>query len=305
MNSKKSLSLKKYTISDRNILDKKTHPSLKYSNVKPKTNTGFNSEKRIEIEKEILKYYKVRNDEIFRRISLGDLIQLMVAFADEVNLIGLPVTYDSKANSEGSEKSRVNNVDKTDEKNSSHNFQILKNSEVQIPQNSNTIPKELQPFLILDVRTENEFKECHLATAAWHDRSRLSRAIGWESIEMRDYKNKEDKLIVVYDNNEALSGSVATMLIHRGYLNIFVLSGGLRLAYDKIGFPLVTNDLSRALTPDVANFLSEKLKNVTVHSALCLEAVPSSFESKSVISRYDKSDLFTNKNMKPKKAPWR
>lgn len=59
MNSKKSLSLKKYTISDRNILDKKTHPSLKYSNVKPKTNTGFNSEKRIEIEKEILKYYKV------------------------------------------------------------------------------------------------------------------------------------------------------------------------------------------------------------------------------------------------------
>ena len=56
-NTKKSLP--KFSIGDRTILNKKVHANPKFKNVTPKTDTGFNSRKREELQKEISKYYKV------------------------------------------------------------------------------------------------------------------------------------------------------------------------------------------------------------------------------------------------------
>jgi len=43
------------------------------------------------------------------------------------------------------------------------------------------------------------------------------------------YKNKEGKLIVVYDFDESIAHKFATTLVQRGYDNVFMLSGGIRI----------------------------------------------------------------------------
>jgi len=39
-------------------------------------------------------------------------------------------------------------------------------------------------------------------------------------------KNKEGKVIMIYDDDERLAATAATTLVQRGYDNIFMLSGG-------------------------------------------------------------------------------
>lgn len=46
---------------------------------------------------------------------------------------------------------------------------------------------------------------------------------------MIHFKNKEGKLIVVYDHDESISHKFATTLVQRGYDNVFMLSGGIRI----------------------------------------------------------------------------
>lgn len=46
---------------------------------------------------------------------------------------------------------------------------------------------------------------------------------------MLDYKNKDGKMIIVYDYDETVSHKFATTLIQRGYDNVFMLSGGIRI----------------------------------------------------------------------------
>ena len=54
------------------------------------------------------------------------------------------------------------------------------------------------------------------------------------------YQNNKTKIIVVYDYDEAIAAKFATTMMERGYDNIFMLSGGLRVAYIKFPERLVT-----------------------------------------------------------------
>ena len=57
------------------------------------------------------------------------------------------------------------------------------------------------------------------------------------------FKNVQGKIIVIADSDESLSSKFATTMIQRGYDNVFVLSGGLRVAKIKVssGFYLIKN----------------------------------------------------------------
>ena len=44
----------------------------------------------------------------------------------------------------------------------------------------------------------------------------------------------QGKIIVIADSDESLSAKFATTMIQRGYDNVFVLSGGLRVAKIKV-----------------------------------------------------------------------
>jgi centrosomal protein CEP41 len=46
-------------------------------------------------------------------------------------------------------------------------------------------------------------------------------------------KNKEDKLIVVYDEDESIAAPVATTMFQKGIDNVYLLSGGKRRSKQK------------------------------------------------------------------------
>ncbi len=60
-------------------------------------------------------------------------------------------------------------------------------------------------------------------------------------------KNKPERLIVVFDDDELLASRAATILVERGYENVYMLSGGLNLAKKRFkagGFVVKTTSYS-------------------------------------------------------------
>jgi len=104
------------------------------------------------------------------------------------------------------------------------------------PANLQGLPqKRDRPYLILDIRDEEQYKRGRIVTSKSYPAVRLSRSVNYETRELYRFKNVEGKIIVIIDADESLSPNFATTMIQRGYDNVFVLSGGLRVA--KIKFP--------------------------------------------------------------------
>merc|ERR1740138_1822820 len=82
-----------------------------------------------------------------------------------------------------------------------------------------------QPYLILDLRTEAEFAQCHLLQARSFPQRLLMQ--DKSTVELHRFRNRDGKLIILYDDDERLAAAAAHQLVHRGFENVFVLSGGL------------------------------------------------------------------------------
>jgi centrosomal protein CEP41 len=82
-----------------------------------------------------------------------------------------------------------------------------------------------RPYLVLDVRSPEEFGDCHVLQA----RSLPQRLLMQDKVQgdMYRFRNKEGMLIVLYDNDERLAAAAAHQLAHRGFDNVYVLSRGL------------------------------------------------------------------------------
>lgn len=82
-----------------------------------------------------------------------------------------------------------------------------------------------RPYLILDVRSVESFEACHLLQA----RSLPQRLLMQDKmpVELYTFKNKDSKLIILYDDYERLAAAAAHQLVHRGFNNVFVLSKGI------------------------------------------------------------------------------
>ncbi|XP_027229615.1 centrosomal protein of 41 kDa [Penaeus vannamei] len=265
--------LKKYSISDREILNKRIKTNPRYSGVRPRTNTGFNTQRRQELELEIRKYYKVRNDEVYRRISLADLLQLMLAHAEDVEA----AECDNQNIEKEQETAEVPLKYRDEVENVLHKM-------TELEMEGRPKPPEC-PYVIIDIRPSQDYQESHLVTSVNHPASRMSRAVGWECPELLMYKNHSEFIIVVYDDAEDVAPEVAATLQHRGYSNIFMLSGGLRIAKDKFGFPLVTDDTSRILTQDAAKEIAQQV-SVTVIPPLSMADASDWWEAASRIPNY-------------------
>ncbi|RNF00382.1 testis specific, 14 [Trypanosoma rangeli] len=96
-------------------------------------------------------------------------------------------------------------------------------------------------YLILDVRSEEEYKACHIEGALHYPKRRMLHAINPLLPEMFEFKNKENKYIVVYDTEEELTvgQSVGTVLFEKGLDNVVVLTGGLREFVQDYSFLIV------------------------------------------------------------------
>ena len=62
-----------------------------------------------------------------------------------------------------------------------------------------------RPYLLLDVRPEDSYERGHLATALPYPQSRLIRCMDFETRQMLAFKNREKRIIVLYDEDESVA----------------------------------------------------------------------------------------------------
>lgn len=107
------------------------------------------------------------------------------------------------------------------------------------------------PYLLLDIRERDDFNQCHIISALSYPIAMLSRSVNNETPEMLAYKNQSGKIILIYDDDEKLAPRAASTLVQRGYDNLFMLSGGLKLAVRKFPEGLVAGEIpAHLLKPD-------------------------------------------------------
>lgn len=99
------------------------------------------------------------------------------------------------------------------------------------------------PFLLLDVRDRDAYEQCHIVGAHSYPIATLSRTMNPYTNDILEYKNAHGKIIIVYDNDERLASQAATTMCERGFENLFMLSGGLKVLAQKIPEGLITGTL--------------------------------------------------------------
>ncbi|XP_049669728.1 centrosomal protein of 41 kDa isoform X3 [Accipiter gentilis] len=99
------------------------------------------------------------------------------------------------------------------------------------------------PFLLLDVRDRDAYDQCHIVGAYSYPIATLSRTMNPYTNSILEYKNAHGKIIILYDNDERLASQAATTMCERGFENLFMLSGGLKVLAQKIPEGLVTGSL--------------------------------------------------------------
>ena len=83
-------------------------------------------------------------------------------------------------------------------------------------------------FLLLDTRTEDEYEACHVVGALSYPSAMLARTMNPYIPEIYSFKNREGKIIILYDYEERVASRVGSTLVEQGIDNVYVLSGGLR-----------------------------------------------------------------------------
>ncbi|XP_022099320.1 centrosomal protein of 41 kDa-like [Acanthaster planci] len=115
-----------------------------------------------------------------------------------------------------------------------------------------SIPKSEEydnPYLLLDLRDSDAYKQCHLITAKNYPSAMLSRSVNNFTKDILAYKNKTGKIIVMYDEDERIGPMAATTFVERDFNNTFLLSGGLKLVAEKFPTGLTTGMVPSSCRP--------------------------------------------------------
>lgn len=104
------------------------------------------------------------------------------------------------------------------------NFQGFPVEDFMVP----TAPKK--EMLILDVRDREDYEFCHIQGALHYPASKLGHAMNPFTAEILAFRNKENKVIVLYDLEEevVVGRKVANIFFEKGCDNVVIISGGLR-----------------------------------------------------------------------------
>ncbi|XP_069048648.1 centrosomal protein of 41 kDa isoform X2 [Lepisosteus oculatus] len=89
------------------------------------------------------------------------------------------------------------------------------------------------PYLLLDVRDRDDYDRCHVIGAYSYPIATLSRTMNPYTKEVLEYKNASGKIIILYDEDERIASQAATTMCERGFENLFMLSGGLKVIAQK------------------------------------------------------------------------
>ncbi|KAM4676180.1 centrosomal protein of 41 kDa isoform 2-T2 [Discoglossus pictus] len=108
------------------------------------------------------------------------------------------------------------------------------------------------PFLLLDVRDKDCYEQCHVIGAHCYPTAMLSRTMNPFTPEILEFKNAHGKIIIVYDEDERIASQAATTMCERGFENLFMLSGGLKVIAQQIPEGLTTGTLPTSCQPQPA-----------------------------------------------------
>ncbi|CAL8099230.1 unnamed protein product [Calicophoron daubneyi] len=229
---------------------KKIPRNPKYEDVKSTLDTGASISKYMKKLEEQRENFRIRDDEIFKRMKLGTFVQLILQINEikeqvrnEKNLDKMHITNGHNGHSEGDVPPPVSEPTDDPPPTARSTLQSLVRgvgefdvfhpvSETAVQDRPVDTETEL-PYLILDLRDREEYDECHIITALNYPIAMLSRSVNYETPEMLSYRNKSGRIIILYDEDERISPRAATTLVQRGYVNLYLLSGGLRLAWKR------------------------------------------------------------------------
>ncbi|CAF0881929.1 unnamed protein product [Rotaria sordida] len=271
-----------------NILDKRVPRNPKYENVQPTIDTGDSLTKFLKRNEELRASSKQQAGEIFKRMKISTLVQLIIQVA-EINSLDTPkntefdqsasqrtftdtdrpYTQDSQISAETTRstlQSVIRGVGEMDVYNNNYNNNNNNQNRSSLtPKTPMSIQNNLEfderPYLIVDLRDKDEFRANHIVSAHHYPAAMLSRCTNNESKELLIYKNQKGKIIILYDEDERTAPNAATIMVERGYNNIFLLSGGLKYAIRKFPRGLLSGSCPLSWTlPSAPQTPSTKLK---------------------------------------------
>lgn len=209
----------KAPIGDKDFLQRRQQPTTqRYSHVKAVVDTGLSAEVTQYIRENEVKV-KRQPGELFRRVRASTIASFIQQKAIEANG-GVPERLpdggfakpmDEYGGSGGSAGAR---------RNSDSAVSVTNTSEQTLP--------AINDYLVLDCRSADEYEQCHIVGALHYPKLKLNHATTPFLSEMYAFKNKEGKLIVLYDLNESLAVQMANLVYQRGIDNVGMIAGGLQ-----------------------------------------------------------------------------
>uniref|UniRef100_A0A914WWK7 Rhodanese domain-containing protein n=1 Tax=Plectus sambesii TaxID=2011161 RepID=A0A914WWK7_9BILA len=225
--------------------------------------------------------------EIFRRIKADQFVTMILQSAQAQHEEALVLRalegnkiVDSPANAENGETA-----------NTIHNVIIGIGEKTDSPLTRNVQVDAARPYLLLDVRLPEEYNLGHIITAVNYPHTMLSRE-RYDTLEMKAYKNKPGKMIVLYDDNERNAPRVTTTILQRGYTNCVLLSGGVIAAHKKYPQGLITGRIWDPLNPPKTPAAAQPAPKVDEFTEEDLNALRSQLQH-NLIPRASKSRLMT------------
>lgn len=272
-----------------NILEKKVPKNPKYEHVAATVDTGASVSRYTQKIEEMRKNYKYKKDEIFKRMKVSTLVQLILQVAEAVSLEqernsistaggesvmsdetitpgddndtslegeGVPALNleddDARPDSTARNTSRstleslIHGVGEVDIRDKDEK----EGRDTSMMEEMSVVPEvESLPYLLLDVRDEDAFKQCHIIGALSYPSAMLSRSYNYFTKEILTFKNKLGKIIILYDEDERIAPAAATTFVQREVENVFMLSGGLKVLNKKFPEGLVTGTVPQSCLP--------------------------------------------------------
>uniref|UniRef100_A0A8D0G4D5 Centrosomal protein 41 n=1 Tax=Sphenodon punctatus TaxID=8508 RepID=A0A8D0G4D5_SPHPU len=242
------------------FLGKRIPQNPKYQHVKTRLDTGNSLTKYTERLEEIKRNYRYKKDELFKRLKVTTFAQLVciALFLPNYGDAASPEADGdptAETNGKGSPSEKppspilfINNTGSGESFRSTLQSVISGVGELDLDRNA---PKKQEmnakdrpypdcPFLLLDVRDRDSYHQCHIIGAYSYPIATLSRTMNPYTNNVLEYKNAHGKIIILYDDDERLASQAATTMCERGFENLFMLSGGLKVISQKIPEGLIT-----------------------------------------------------------------
>ncbi|KAH7816263.1 putative centrosomal protein of 41 kDa A [Monocercomonoides exilis] len=236
------MSLRSGTITKKptSPLDKVIKKNPKYEHIGPTLDTGTTAKKQFELQDELPEHPTA--GEIFKRIRPGTVTRLVF---EEDETLDPTMSFLSPSSERVTHAPKEAEHIPEDISEARHRqlsgsaassliesqFSPESSTPLSTSSSQSTHPTALLPtssFLLLDVRTDDEYEDCHIRYARHYPAIMLTRTINSFTPEILAFQNKEGKRIIVYCNDERESIRVASTMVQRGIDNVFVVNGGLR-----------------------------------------------------------------------------